>query len=104
MVIDMLNVKGATITADAMGCQKEIAKKIIESGNDYSLQIKSNQKNLLDEIKAYHHILLRTNFENINYSEFETIDKGQSYGQIWCMTEIPRQRPRQFFQPLSHHL
>lgn len=79
-VIDMLNVKGATITADAMGCQKDIAKKIIESGNDYSLQIKGNHKCLLDEIKAYHHILLRTNFENIRYSEFETIDKG--HGRI----------------------
>jgi hypothetical protein len=28
----------------------------------------------------------------------------RSYGQIWCMTEIPRQRPRQFFRPLLHHL
>ena len=79
-VIDMHNVKGATITADAMGCQKEIAKKIIGSVNDYSLQIKSDQKTLMDEIKASHHIILRTNFENINYSEFETIDKG--HGRI----------------------
>ena len=44
----MLDVKGATMTTDAMGCQKEIAKKIIESGNDYVLQLKKNQKNLLE--------------------------------------------------------
>jgi predicted transposase YbfD/YdcC len=40
----MLDVKGATMTTDAMGCQKEIAKKITESGNDYVLQLKKNQR------------------------------------------------------------
>ena len=79
-VIDMLQVKNATITLDAMGCQKEICKKIINSGNQYVLQIKDNQKNLLQQVKAYHHILLRTNFENILYSEFETVEK--SHGRI----------------------
>ena len=76
----MLDVKGATMTTDAMGCQKEIAKKIIESGNDYVLQLKKNQKSLLEQIKAYHHMLLRKKFEDVIYSEYETIEK--SHGRI----------------------
>lgn len=79
-VIDMLDVKRATMTTDAMGCQKEIAKKIIESGNDYVLQLKKNQNNLLEQVKAYHHMLLRTKFEDVIYSEYETIEK--SHGRI----------------------
>ena len=79
-VIDMLDVKGATMTTDAMGCQKEIAKKIVGSGNNYVLRLKKNQKNLLEQVKAYHHMLLKTKFKGIIYSECETIKK--SHGRI----------------------
>jgi len=87
-VIDMLGVKGATMTTDAMGCQKEICKKIIDSGNHYVLQIKDNQKGLLDQIKAYHHRLFRTGFEDVRYSEFETVEKGHGRIEIRKYTQF----------------
>ena len=40
-LIDMLDVKGKIITADAMHCQKETAEKIINNGGDYVLQLKA---------------------------------------------------------------
>ena len=40
------NIKGCIVTIDAMGCQKEIAKKIVESKADYILAVKDNQPNL----------------------------------------------------------
>lgn len=50
-LLDMLTIKGCTVSIDAMGCQKEIASKIRERKADYVLQVKANQQSLLEEIK-----------------------------------------------------
>ncbi len=46
-LLDLLDIKEATITTDAMGCQREIAAKNHQQQGDYVLQMKNNQKNLL---------------------------------------------------------
>lgn len=50
-LLDLITVKGCVVTADAMGCQKEIADKVCEKRADYVLQVKGNQKALLEEIE-----------------------------------------------------
>lgn len=50
-LLDMLTLKGCTVTIDAMGCQKEIAGKVLERKADYILQVKGNQKSLLEQIE-----------------------------------------------------
>ena len=52
-LLDLLEVKGCIITIDAMGCQTEIAAKIIEKKADYVLAVKDNQKYLHEAIKDY---------------------------------------------------
>ena len=42
-LLDMLAIEGAIVTIDAMGCQRDIAKKIIEKKADYVLALKGNQ-------------------------------------------------------------
>lgn len=49
-LLKMLIIKGAVITIDAMGTQKEIAKQIIEQEADYVLAVKDNQKELAEAI------------------------------------------------------
>ena len=39
------------MTIDAMGCQKEIAQKIVAGGGDYLLTVKDNQDGLADDIR-----------------------------------------------------
>lgn len=51
-LIDMLDIEGLIITADALHCQKETAKRIIENGGDYVLQLKANQKNFYEDVYA----------------------------------------------------
>jgi predicted transposase YbfD/YdcC len=46
LLLDMLDVRGATISIDAIGCQREIADKIVECGADFILSAKNNQPNL----------------------------------------------------------
>ena len=50
-LLDLLAIQGAVVTIDAMGCQKEIAKKIIETGADYVLMVKGNQKDLKEQVE-----------------------------------------------------
>ncbi|MCK5277971.1 MAG: ISAs1 family transposase [Cyclobacteriaceae bacterium] len=50
-LLDLLAMKGCTVTIDAMGCQKKIAKKIIDKEADYILAVRENQKELLEQIQ-----------------------------------------------------
>src|SRR5262245_42146028 len=49
-LLQLLDVRGATVTIDAMGCQKEIARQVRDQGADYVLAVKGNQKNLAEAI------------------------------------------------------
>jgi len=50
-LLELLEIKGCIITIDAMGCQREIAEKIVSQGADYVLALKGNQGELCDEVK-----------------------------------------------------
>ncbi len=50
-LLDILDISGNIITIDAMGAQKEIAKKIIDNDADYILAVKANQSQLLENIQ-----------------------------------------------------
>ena len=41
-LIDRLDIEGSTVSIDAIGCQTEIAEKIIKAGADYLLTVKKN--------------------------------------------------------------
>jgi len=49
-LLEMLVLDGCVVTMDAMGCQKEIAEKIIEKGAEYVLALKGNQKNFYEDV------------------------------------------------------
>ena len=51
-LLKVLELRGATVTIDAMGCQTEIAKVIIAGGGDYLLAVKDNQPTLHADLQA----------------------------------------------------
>jgi predicted transposase YbfD/YdcC len=51
-LLALLDLHGALITIDAMGCQKAIAAQIVKQGGDYVLAAKENQERLFDDIQA----------------------------------------------------
>jgi predicted transposase YbfD/YdcC len=71
-MLDLLDIHGAIITIDAMGCQREIAKKIIEGGGDYILSLKMNQPTLYEAVQKH----LDAHDEAGSLPEHETIDKS----------------------------
>jgi predicted transposase YbfD/YdcC len=52
-LLELLELKGCIVTIDAMGCQKDIAKKITEAEADYVFGLKGNQENLNDDVRLY---------------------------------------------------
>lgn len=52
-LLEMLCLKECIVTIDAMGTQKEIAKKIIEKEADHILQVKGKQPELMKDISLY---------------------------------------------------
>jgi len=52
LLLDLLDLKGATVTIDAMGCQKDIAAKIVDRGGDYVLALKDNHPTLHEAVEA----------------------------------------------------
>jgi predicted transposase YbfD/YdcC len=75
-LLELLDLHGALVTIDAMGCQKEIAAKIREGGNHYVLTVKDNQPNLLADIQACLEQALDTDFAGLDYDTYETEEQG----------------------------
>jgi predicted transposase YbfD/YdcC len=50
-LLELLDLNGALVTIDAIGCQKAIAKKVVAGGGDYLLVVKANQERLLADIQ-----------------------------------------------------
>lgn len=50
-LLELLDLKGAIVTLDAMGCQKAIAQEIIKGGGDYLIAVKGNQGKLQEQTR-----------------------------------------------------
>ena len=83
-LLDLLTVKGAVVTIDAMGCQREIAAKIIEKGADYVLALKGNQGSLRDDVELFFTEQKERRFADAAMSRHQTLEK--SHGRIETRT------------------
>ncbi len=79
-LLNKLAIKGCIVTIDAMGCQKAIAKQIVESKADYLLALKKNQGRLHDDVESFFSIAREENFKSIEHSAHEEVDAG--HGRI----------------------
>ncbi len=52
-LLESLDICGASVTIDAMGCQTKIARKIVDLQDNYVLAVKRNQPNLYDAVEEY---------------------------------------------------
>jgi len=73
-LLRLLDLHGATITIDAMGCQTSIAQQIVEQGGDYVLCVKDNQPGLARALQADLDDLIRGKFQGVPHDVCETID------------------------------
>jgi predicted transposase YbfD/YdcC len=79
-LLNMLDVEGATVTIDAMGCQQAIAEKILEKKADYVLALKANQPSLFDKVQELFVYAQHHDFKKLAHDYYEELDKG--HGRI----------------------
>jgi predicted transposase YbfD/YdcC len=90
-LLKMLDLTGATVTLDAMGCQKEIAKVITAQGADYVLALKKNHSALYEDVKLFLDDAQGREFAGIEHDYHETVDGD--HGRIetrkyWITSDI----------------
>lgn len=52
-LLEMLSLKGCIVTVDALNCQRDIARQIVDQGGDYALALKGNQGTLHDDVRRF---------------------------------------------------
>jgi predicted transposase YbfD/YdcC len=83
-LLDLLTIEGAIVTIDAMGCQREIAAKIVEKKADYILALKGNQGSLREDVDVFVAEQRAKGFEDTAISRHETVDAD--HGRIETRT------------------
>ena len=73
-LLEMLEIEGAVITIDAMGCQRGIAQKIVGKKADYILALKGNQSSLEEDVKVLVAEQKANGFKDSKISRHRTID------------------------------
>lgn len=77
-LLDLLFVKGALVTIDAMGCQMAIAEKIIERGGEFLIAVKGNQATLHEDLGvAFHDVDIRGGDGFASSHETEELSHGR---------------------------
>ena len=72
-LLDLLEIENCVVTADAMSCQKDIAKKITKKRADYVIGLKGNQTSLHDDVRLYFE-----HFQNMP----KTVTREKGHGRI----------------------
>src|SRR4029077_20690613 len=81
-LLELLDLSGALVTIDAMGCQKEIAAKIVSGGGDYILAVKDNQPNLHQDIQDCFAAALETDFAGLEWSIARTEETNRGRDEM----------------------
>jgi predicted transposase YbfD/YdcC len=83
-LLDMLAVEGAVVTIDAMGCQRDIARKVIDKKADYILALKGNQGTLHEDVELFAAEQKANSFKDTKVTRHKTVDAD--HGRIETRT------------------
>lgn len=90
-LLELLDLKDATVSIDAMGCQKQIAQKILDGGGHYLLAVKDNHKSLHEDVRFYLDEAIAQNFAGIEHVAAQTTDGDHGrleQRRLWASGEV----------------
>lgn len=98
-LLHQLELKGAIVTIDAMGCQRAIAEQITAQKGDYVLALKGNQTSLNDAVRDYFMAAKADDFQGVDFTYHEQLNTG--HGRIeqrrcWAcadLSTLPETKP-----------
>ena len=91
-LLQQIDLPGSLITIDAMGCQKEIARVIVDGGGNFAIAVKDNQPTLRAAVETHCDRQLECDREDIRYRLVETQEEshGRKEERSYFITKIPR--------------
>lgn len=94
-LLEMLELSGALVTIDAMGCQVEIARKIVAGGADYVLTAKDNQPTLRGGLEEFFEDHLEDDFARTQVRRYHTKEEGHGREEIhdYYLCPVPDDLP-----------
>ena len=90
-LLALLDLRGATVTADAMGCQRAVAERVVAGGGDYVLALKENQPTLHAKVKAMLDEAVLLGFAGMSHGRSESADGGHGRletRRVWVTDEV----------------
>jgi predicted transposase YbfD/YdcC len=75
-LLRLLDLRGALVSIDAIGCQKEIAAQIRDGGGDYLLALKENQPTLYADVEACFERAWAAEYRGVRHDLFATVERG----------------------------
>lgn len=90
-LLDLLDLRGAVVTGDAMNTQKEIAARVVKGGGDYLLAVKANHPTLSDAVGRHLDEMILERFKGVPHVYHETTDGGHGRidtRRVWATDRI----------------
>jgi len=90
-LLALLDLTGATVTIDAIGCQTEIARQVVEAEGDYVLAVKQNQPTLHRKVKTLLDEAIIDGFDGMRHDSFESVDGDHGrveQRRVWVTDEV----------------
>ena len=88
-LLALLDLEGALVTIDAMGCQREIAEQIVEQKGDYLLTVKENQPTLYAEIQGLDEAALANDYAGASHCSTQERSHGrEELRACWVLTDL----------------
>jgi predicted transposase YbfD/YdcC len=94
-LIERIDVKGAIVTIDAMGCQKQIAQKIIDAQGDYVLAVKDNQPKLHEAVQDLFSDERQSDLLKLPHRQHQTDEEshGRREKRYYVLAKLPADFP-----------
>jgi predicted transposase YbfD/YdcC len=90
-LLELMDLKGAIVTIDAMGTQREIAAKIVKGGGDYVLPVKENQPALRQKVEALLNEAALGGIDGLNVGFFEQTQESHGRREtrrVWLINDV----------------
>jgi len=87
-LLELLDLHGAIVTLDALGCQKEIVAQIVDQGGDYVVAVKGNQEKLEAAVQATLGAALEANTAMPTITRLEETH-GRQERRLYTVLEVP---------------
>jgi predicted transposase YbfD/YdcC len=103
-LLNMLDLRGTVVTADALNTQKEIAAQIVKGGGDYLLAVKGNHPTLKDSVERHLDEMILEKFKDVEHVYHETTEAGHGridIRKVWATGQIDWLAGRQDWKKLT---